>query len=246
MINTLWTFGDSYTVPFGIVTVTNRQNKVLKDHFNGKYVDNTWQKEVMKVIPTKEFKNISMPGGSNREILAYVIDNLHNFKKGDQIVLGLTRGDRIEFTNEYSKPKYDAFLNHRDAVSVVNFSDIGKISETTPGNYKYLIDCFENRIENNDRYMFYEHYPLYKLALYISKSLGIDIVVWDPTNWKYYENIKEMTEGLINDPHWSPNGNIEFSKKLTNSFKVGLTVLHENKLYDGESYIKEKYGKSIL
>lgn len=244
MINTLWVFGDSFSVPTGIVPYKTRQEEVKPDHFNGKYIDKAWYNVILKEIKVNQFKNISQAGGSNLEILGFIIDKLPFIQHDDQVIIGLTGGERILHTWT-DAPNNKAFQSFPSPIHVILTDDILKL-KVRQGNIfrkesSYIVDQIDNRFNFSDHYKHYEHYPILKLALYIYNFLCRNVIIWTPIMWPLYENITTMTKGKEEDPHWSPDGNKEFGERVLSVVGKGFKVLWGEWDLDGVDYIKKEY-----
>ena len=244
MINTLWVFGDSFSVPLGVMPYTSRRGKFETDLFDNQQRDSAWYNQIKKEVGVKEIKNTSLPGANNNEILTYLIDKLPFFEQGDQVIIGLTGGDRVEHTWD-DVPNQNAFQTFSSQVWVTMTYDLSRLKEIQGKDFHkksgYLVDEIHNHQMYNDRYMHYQHYPILKLALYIYNFLCKDVIVWLPHLWEAYEDITTYTKGGFVDEHWSPNGNIEFSKRIIPLVGKGFKVLKKEEDCDGIKYLKDEY-----
>jgi len=244
MINTLWVFGDSFSVPLGIIPYTSRRGIFRSDLFDNQQRDSAWYNQIKKEVGVKEIKNTSLPGANNNEILTYLIDKLPFFEQGDQVIIGLTGCGRVEHTWD-NVPNQNAFQTFSSQVWVTMTYDIPRLKELQGKDFHkqsgYLVDEINNQHLYSSRYMHYQHYPILKLALYIYNFLCKDVIVWHPILWREYENITTYTKGRYTDNHWSPNGNIEFSKTIIPLVGKGFKVLKSKQGCDGIKYLKHEY-----
>ena len=185
----LWTFGDSFTAGNGCLDV---------DLFTIKYKksdeDVIWPKIVSKKLNFK-LKNIGVGLFSNDKILDSIIENYEYINKNDLVIIGNTFYSRFDIPYN------------------------GKLITLSPTNLpknnnkllKDIIVLMDNKLLKNrqlNRILFIKN---------LLEKKGAKCIIWEvEEEWLKYENIKDITNGEINDSHWSYEGHKSFANKILN------------------------------
>jgi len=210
MKNTLWVFGDSFTMGHGCASWYPSEYTKLYP----KGDEYMWPNLLAKDL-NLNVENLGFAGNSNSSTLRILTQNIHKLKKGDYVILGITDSYRFEI------PYYDKMKNILISTN--------KLNDLTPGfeEDKYAQESLE-------RYVKSFQIPYYKtLDKEVMKSIDsikkflndteIKTLSWryiHTSNSDYFINIKpletieEHTKGKINDTHLSWNGHYEFYKKI--------------------------------
>jgi hypothetical protein len=215
-MNKIWGFGDSYTFGHGCRPdgPDNEYHNNFKKEGDKIWLD--WLGSYTKMRPI----NFGECGCSNDNIFDRIIENWHNIKKDDVVIIGITFHSRLDVpVNNRLAPFLWA---HRYWVE--NFK--------IPDNYKITKEEIETII--NFKYYFANH-ELYKerqlkrfsFIEQLLKEKNIKYLIWYVDDYVKYDSIhtiKEDTNGLIDDPHFSFKGHLNFAniihKKITNNMSI--------------------------
>jgi hypothetical protein len=207
-LNTLWTFGDSFTFGHGCRPDCNSgiydRYKSYKDN-----EDDIWVNKVSKEL-NLTLNNLGVNGYDNNSIIDSIIDSYNSIQEGDIVIIGKTAPSR-----------------NKIPIGDNNYTIIGPSELENPNKElsEYLKD-FDNDISQtiiNFQYHFSGH-PYYKRQqdkrfsflverLYSEKKIE-KCIVWDETIRKKFEIITQDTKGEIIDYHFSWKGHNDFSKYI--------------------------------
>ena len=191
----LWTFGDSFTAGNGILP--NESFPEYKKPEKGM----PWP-SILSDKLNLELKNKGVGLFSNDKIIDTIIENYHFIQEGDVVVIGKTFSFRIDIPSK----KEDTLLTvapshfyslHNDYTK----SEIQKIDELV-----ILFDCPLIKHRQDFRFNFLKQ-------LIETKA---KCIVWDVDIWENYETIKQATDCLIDDSHWSYKGHRDFADFMFN------------------------------
>jgi hypothetical protein len=191
----LWTFGDSFTAGNG--TLPNEAYTKYKQSEE----DVIWPLLLSKKLQIP-LVNKGMGLFSNDKIIDTIIANYHSIQGGDVVVIGKTFSFRIDIPSK----KEDTLLTvapshfyslHNDYTK----SEIQKIDELV-----ILFDCPLIKHRQDFRFNFLKQ-------LIETKA---KCIVWDVVIWENYETIKQATDCLIDDLHWSYKGHRDFADFMFN------------------------------
>jgi len=201
-MNTLWTFGDSFT---------NHNYKGIDEEIKNEIIQ--WPDIVSDNLNTK-LQNKGIPGNSNPQIISDILFHLPKIKQNDFIVVGLTTPTRpitvrdntiqsfmaLEYHYEKNKTPQDIDQIKRERICL-DYSD-----EILNKNKEVLSKWYKNQIKS--------------LLLHLNKELKIQYYIFDDSYWSKFQNINQYTQGKHIDFHWSKNGHNSMGKhiirKLTN------------------------------
>ncbi len=205
-MNTLHTFGDSFTFGYGCV-----ENCHFKSYYKYKKEgDDIWPNHLSKKLGMN-ILNYGKNGFSNEQIFDSVLQNFDYINENDLVIIGKTVHGRL------------AVPNNSEWISIMSYIDIS--DEWKPHvQKKFSNEEFESLI--NFQYYFLKN-KLYRdrdndrfdfLKQILTKKIKVkNCIVWDgPKTILNFENIKKVTNGKINDLHFSFDGHKQFSNYLEN------------------------------
>ena len=129
-MNTLWTFGDSFTFGHGCREDCN--SYTVDDYYGYKQEgDDIWPNHLANLLNCN-VSNLGKNGVSNDYILDVIIDNFDFIKENDYIIIGKTFHGRIEIP--YKNKVYKSFAHYEG----------GKIDENTNSNDIWLKTEFKD------------------------------------------------------------------------------------------------------
>ena len=203
-MRTIWCFGDSFTEGFDgdypwVNQYTNFKGYKPKTHpqIIGERLGINWV-------------NLGKGGWSNSDILESIGNTSHKIKSDDIISIGWSHIPRYRLADNYYKRWQSIQPSQRDIT-------------TNPPNF------LNNEVSNDtmDEILYNRTSPMYKNELrswikLLEYTFRDNVVVnwtWAFMEWKYtisynlfkFQTIKEETNGLINDNHWSETGHHQFS-----------------------------------
>lgn len=183
-MNTLWTFGDSFTEGTGC----GIDDEYHKNYF--KEGDKIWPVWLSKLLNTN-LKNYGFGGYSNDMILDSIIDNWKYINKGDIVFIGFTYSHR-----------FDVPVNGELRSIVHNFS-VNPFSSSKKEQYETIVN-FQYHFSDN---ILYKNRQIKRFE-WIKKLLiqkGCEkVILWNvQTDLKSLETIKDATKGAIVDYHLS-------------------------------------------
>lgn len=220
-MNTLWTFGDSFTFGHGCREDCN--SYTIDEYFGyKKQGDDIWPNHLGGLLNCN-VNNLGKNGVSNDYILDKIIENFDNINKNDYIVIGKTFHGRIEvpYKNKiyksfasYEGGKIDKTTNSNDLWIKSEFKDLNDEIIETIINFQYH---FSNEMfykeRNNKRFEFIKN------RLYNEKNIKF-CYIWgleeDKKFYHTFEQIIHATNGKVIDTHFSFKGHLDFSHFIYN------------------------------
>ena len=196
-MNTLWTFGCSFTNSLGISHThaghlsTGTTNVQWFQHKLDQYA---WSNQLGSKLGLKVV-NYSKGGGSVDDILRWVIKCLPKIQEGDVVVLGQTFGLRLRHPKR--KPEDNSWTNYL----------VGAEEDQTDPRFLFTMEYLEPKLDlilNDDTETFSN------LVKCIT-SKNVKVVWWDWNLWTSYETWREWSNNELDDGHFSINGNTHFS-----------------------------------
>jgi hypothetical protein len=194
----LWTFGDSFTESYN-----------PKYEWSRKYIE--WKgytpKVYGEVISERlgyELINKGLGGSSNQTILETICNSVDDIKSDDIVIIGWSSPIRFRLVDEWGE------WQHMIPHSLFNFEKMGGVGVES------VLEILENR------YHIKYSKEVESWIKLINKSLSDCKVI----HWKYHrdglnvnlitdkENVNKETGGLVNDGHFSENGQIEIANSL--------------------------------
>jgi hypothetical protein len=205
-MNTLWTFGDSFTFGHGC-----RDGGPDEEYYHNYKIesDNIWPIHLGNML-NMEVKNFGECGASNDYIIDSVIDNWDFIQENDVVIIGITFHNRIDtpYGDTLQSPYFDKDTTEKD-------TPYSKEEFETLVNFHYYFTyniLYKNRFLK--RFKFLEKLLLQK---------NIKTYMWDVKtfiSFTEFEKIFQATNGKIMDSHFSFKGHKNFAdmlyKKLIN------------------------------
>jgi hypothetical protein len=201
-MNTLWTFGDSFTFGHGC-----RPDGPLSEYYHNykTELDDTWPNLLGEMLGI-EVKNFGKCGGSNDFIIDSVIDNWGNIKEGDYVIIEISYHSRFDVP---LKNKLSLSTNYWDFEDLVNFEGEEKEQMEAIVNFQYHFA--DNELYKN------RHLKRFNFLHKLLKEKRTTTFIWDVMNFtksNRFEKIMEATKGEIEDYHFSFNGNRDFADMI--------------------------------
>ena len=202
---TLWTFGDSFTAKYNSEYEWAEQYIKWKGYIPKVYGEIVSDRLGLNLI------NLGKPGSDNNQIIETIIDNIDSIKKDDVIIIGWSNTCRFRLTTKDNNWEY--FYDYTKP----NLKDMENISQQT------ISEILINRHSKN-----YE-LELEKWIKLLNKTFINNKIV----NWSYFSDkigayyfrhfhtIKDETNGVLKDNHFSERGHLELSKTLIEIINKG-------------------------
>jgi hypothetical protein len=201
----LWTFGDSFTEYY------NPKYKWAREYIDWKGYRPKVYGEVIAEELGYELVNKGLGGSSNQTILETICNSINDIQLDDVVIVGWSSPIRFRVVDEYGG------WQHMIPHMLLNFKKIGNISAES------VLEILENR--------YHEKYSeeVDNWVKLIDKALIGNKVV----HWKYHtdkinvhaisnlEGINKETKGLIDDGHYSENGQLIVAKELIKIINSG-------------------------
>jgi hypothetical protein len=189
MINTLWTFGDSFTYGNGCLA-----NEIYPTQYKKSDKDKIWP-EIVSTKLNFELKNFGMGMFSNDKIIDSIIDNYDYINKNDLVIIGNT------FYSRFDIPYEGKLIT----LSTVNLPD---------DNNKFLNDII---VIMDDELLKNRQLKRILFIKSLLEKKGVKCIIWEvEKEWNDYETIAIATNNEIFDHHWSYKGHYGFSKYILN------------------------------
>jgi hypothetical protein len=186
-MNTLWTFGDSFTEGDGC----RINDEYYINYF--KEGDNIWPEWLSQWL-NLNLKNCGKGGYSNDMILDSIIDNWENIKQGDIVFVGFTYPHR-----------FDVPMNGELKSIVHNFSEKNN-NNLTDEQFETLVN-FQYHFSDNILYKNRQIKRFKWIKSLLQKKECKLVVMWDvQCDTKNIETITTATNGNIVDGHLSYKG----------------------------------------
>lgn len=205
-MKTLWVFGDSFSQDFENNKIENFENY---RKFKG-YHSKSWGKLISEEFGW-EYKNFAIGGWDNYSILQSFCEKITEIKPNDLVFIGWAPEIRLRLMDENGS--WTSFTGHivdKDwsGIDSVSISKL-LLNRVTPPHYTVKqgilneIISWENMITHTMKDNILHIWRWYSDGLF-----------------SRYETIKEESNGLILDTHWSEKGHIDYTKDLI--YKMGL------------------------
>ena len=201
-MNTLWTFGDSFTFGHGC-----RLNGPLPEYCQNykKEGDDIWPNHLSKML-NLEVKNFGKCGASNDFIIDCIIDQWDFIDKNDYVIIGVTYYDRFDvpYDNELLNIFFDDDYPN-------DFPSLTKEQKETILNFKYYFT-------NNNLYKL-RYLKRFNFLLKLLKEKKVKTYLWNVLEYSLsIEQIVTATNGEIPDGHFSFKGHKDFADMLYKKF----------------------------
>jgi hypothetical protein len=206
-MNTLWTFGDSFTFGDGC-RLDGPGNEYC--HNYKKDSDDIWPNIVGNRLNT-EVKNFGKCGASNDFIIDCIIDQWDNFKENDFVIIGITFYSRFDVP---LKNKMTLSTNYWDYGDLANF-DADELEQM-----KTIVD-FQYHFADNKLYKL-RHLKRFNFLHKLLRKKKITAFSWEVptlTESDRFQKIIHATEGKIEDYHFSFKGHLDFAEMIYEQIK---------------------------
>jgi hypothetical protein len=190
-MNTLWTFGCSFTNGMGC----NPGDEYYEKH--KKEGDKIWPALVAEHL-NMELQNISINGCRNDVILDNIIDNYGKINEGDLVIIGFTISQRFDV------PYKNNFI------SVIEGSKKEVIDFYTQEQIESIIN-FQYYFANSDLYK-QRQLKRFNFIINLLKERGVKVCFWKllKETENKFNRIQKQTKNKIRDGHFSYDGHKEF------------------------------------
>jgi lysophospholipase L1-like esterase len=219
-MNTLWTFGDSFTAGWGCTPEFEYYKKYYKEG------DKLWT-ELLADEMGLPLLNIGKNAASNDYIIDSIILNWKKIKKNDFVVIGKT------FTHRFDIPIKKEFTSIFDIPVSIENRWVTILDKFSLDNGYNLFNKEEFETIVNFNYLFAAN-PLYKerqdlrydFLVKQLKEKNIKVYLWDVLSHAKlkFNTIQMDTNNELIDGHFSFKGHVEFykwiSKKIKNENKI--------------------------
>jgi hypothetical protein len=210
-MNTLWTFGDSFTESYVVSGENAKTNFRYHYHKWKGYVPKVYG-EILSEKLGFDLKNYGVGGWCNNSIFESFCKVANQIKKDDLVIIGWTGYERFRMVvqNEYWKsyiPNCVGEDSGDKSISVRTLEEI--LINRSNKNYIVEVDNWINLINH---------------------SMKNNVIHWTPfpndskkiTTLKGFEVISDETKGVINDGHLSEKGQLELAQSLETIYKNNL------------------------
>lgn len=209
----LWVFGDSFS-DFYLPKRAVIEKQWGRDYCNWKgYTPKVYSEIIAEKLDLKLI-NRACGGVDNNYIIEEFTKECRNIKADDVVIFGWTSTARVRLVNRNNVWGY--FIPSTESNAVI-LSGFDFISENT------LMEVMLNRSHPN---YVVELASWIRLINFSIKDAKIIHWSWDPRLQsskiliaEEYEKIKEETNGLVNDLHWSESGHQQFAEVLIDEIK---------------------------
>jgi hypothetical protein len=211
---TIWTFGDSLTERF------NSKEQWAKDYIEWKgYVPKVYGNFISENL-NYELQNKGIAGSDNYTILQTFCNSYELIQPNDIILIGWTSCYRFRLVTKYNKwsplhPNFDNYLK--------NFNNLSKntIDEIliNRDNIQYVDEVnswirFINKACVNNKVIHWNHYHNNLDTFYFVN----------------FERIRDETNGIVNDSHFSETGQKHLSNELLNIITTDTKIVKTKSL----------------
>jgi len=207
-MNTLWTFGDSFTFGHGC-----RPDGPLPEYCSDYKIDgdDVWPNHLGKMLDA-EVKNFGKCGASNDFIIDCIIDQWDFIKENDFVIIGVTYHSR-----------FDVPLKNKKSLSSIywGFEDLDLFEGEEKEQMETLVN-FQYFFANHELYK-KRHLKRYNFLNKLLNEKKVTTFIWDVEYYQHttrFEKIADATNGKIEDYHFSFKGHLDFSnvvyKKVIN------------------------------
>jgi hypothetical protein len=212
-MNTIHTFGDSFTFGHGCV-----EHCSFTEYYKYKEDDDDiWPNHLAKKLGMN-VNNYGKNGFCNEQIFESVLNNFDFLKENDIIFIEKTYHNRLwvptnmewvsalsdnEIEKKYRKDKLEKTFSKEETEALINF------------HYYFSIKkLYEKR--NNDRFNFLK-------KILVNNIKVQDCIIWDmPKIYTSFESIKTATNNKFIDFHFSFKGHKQFAEYMENVIKKKL------------------------
>jgi hypothetical protein len=206
-MSTLWTFGDSLTAPY------SEEYDWSKEYIKWKgYTPNVYGKIVSEKL-NLDLVNLGVGGNDNYSIFQSFCDVSDKIKNEDIVIFGWS--SPIRFRLAMNENRWQIFLpNYTKNNLNIDGISINTIKETIINreSIKFVeeVNSWIKLIDHTLKDVTHVHWTTFDDRVDAHMVTGL-------------ENIRKETNGLIDDGHFSENGQIQLSELLITYFSKGRT-----------------------
>lgn len=218
--NTLWCFGDSFTIGNGCIDIDGK-------HYYSEYPERRVKRGIFPERIADHFGlelvNKGFAGSSNTMILESIIDNMSNIKKGDRVIIGMSDSARLETFVSLGGVEPTFTPPHGTTVEEQRWSRFPLTHYIASTDIKYWAPFTKQQASIVQKYIIevilpiatYKEYHELQLVKKLTKALLSDyIYIWGANQWTEYEDIFTATKGKLEDYHFSWKGHKDFANKV--------------------------------
>lgn len=215
-MNTLWTFGDSFTFGHGCRSDCN--SGVYEKYVKYKTpTDDIWSNQ-LSILLGMNLQNLGVNGYCNNLIIDSVIDNYDFIKEGDVVVIGKSSPARnhIPYKNNLYTILSPHELTKTNNKLSRHFEEFeSEIVETIINFQYYFADDIFYKEQQDKRFKF--------LVDRLNKDKKVKkCIIWDLDIRRQFPTIIQETNGEITDYHFSWKGHSQFTKYLYSYFNTSF------------------------
>lgn len=209
-MRTVWVFGDSFSVDF---ENNHIGNYTLYKEYKG-YFPKTWGKLLSEELDC-EYKNFAQGGWDNYSILQSFCENISEIKKDDLVFVGWAPEPRIRLTDENGN--WRSF----NAMTLSTWGDINSEDIT-----KLLLSRVSGEHRESNKGVREENSAWENMIRHTMKDMVLNIWRWNQNGlFMKYQTIREETNNIIPDGHWSENGHKNYCRDLIKSLNLSNKLI---------------------
>ena len=205
-MNNLWCFGDSFTAGHGCTPEFAYYQKYKKNK------DNLWCNHLGNLLNMKVINN-GVNGCSNDIIIDLIIENFEKIQTNDLVIIGKTFSCRYDIPSLNIENKWISahdVIYHKEQYNEEQYQSIVNFSYHFANDKKY-----KNRQNNRIDFL-----------ISLLNERKIKTLLWSvDEDVKFYDRIKNATNGEIDDAHLSFKGHFQFFQWVYQKLKISETLL---------------------
>jgi hypothetical protein len=190
-MSTLWVYGDSFSLDYSMKAAPSKEDYI---EWKG-YVPKTYPNFICEKL-NLDLINFSDSGLDNYTILQNFCDNIEKYKEGDVIIVGWGPSSRFRIVYE-NENRWEPIGNYAAPDRNISLKTINEI------HVNRLHKLYETEINSWS-----------KLIKYSTKNFKFYDWSWTRLDLHNYEEIRQETNFIVNDGHWSENGHKKFSQEV--------------------------------
>tara|TARA_B110000503_G_scaffold95573_2_gene143870 strand:+ start:4806 stop:5510 length:705 start_codon:yes stop_codon:yes gene_type:complete len=220
-MNTLWTFGESFTYGYGC-TLNVKQHitfigfdedldsntYIEYSKYKSKVEDDIWPVLVSNLL-NMNLKNLGVNGYCNNLIIDSIIDNYNDIKEGDVVIIGKTSFGRTNI------PYGDNLLHAPQHRHGYHFRKLYPDFDELDSEVRETIINFQYHFSDN---VYYQNQQDKRIQFLVdrlcSEKKVKKCVIWDGLSRKGINTIIQDTSGKIDDRHFSWKGHSQFTRYI--------------------------------
>jgi len=191
-MRTIWVFGDSFSVDFEKSYYIEGFRK-YRD-FKG-YHPKSWGKLLSEKLEC-DYKNCAHGGWDNYSILESFCNVIHEIKPNDIVFVGWAPEIRIRLMSENGRWKCFRPNMDEENWSGIKSDDIAKLLSN-----RLHLSTYSPKEGVLNEILSWEN-----MIRFSMREMKLHLWKWNRIGHRGYQTIKEESNGLIDDTHWSENG----------------------------------------